>query len=470
MREDEFEKRVREKMEQLGFEPSESVWAGVDKEISKGKKRRVPFFWLIFVSGLLLAGGAYYFIANKNSAGAIPAMNAENGIAKIPKQKIISEKKIGQTALPSTKLKENNAEKKNAKTGETDEQPHVAGASSINQTTVVHTRGLRSGKNTPGAKQTVESNETNKAGLSSAAAGAADIVVNNYNSRSAKTDIEKDKKKIPDSATGKIIATTTQNKSKKDSAAGTKTAKINEQKKQSSAWKIGYTAGLGSSNLNQNLFNSVNTLSPVSLATNTPTPTVSGGNSSSEISPGFSFNAGAFVNRNLSKRLVFSAGVDYHYYSTSIRTGMKINTALVTYNSRYQMITSTSYYENGNSQTFTNQYHFIELPLSVNFQIIKSKNTPFIWELGVTPGYIVSSNALYYDPNTNVYFSKYLQPNKMQINGTTALMIGFPLYKGELQVGPQIQYGFTGFVNTNDGNSGHLFYAGLKISFIPGKK
>ncbi|HEX3766828.1 MAG TPA: outer membrane beta-barrel protein, partial [Puia sp.] len=192
--------------------------------------------------------------------------------------------------------------------------------------------------------------------------------------------------------------------------------------------------------------------------------------SSSEISPGFSFDAGAFVNKNLSKRISFSAGINYHYYSTRIRTGMKINTALGTYNSMGQPIRATSYYENGQSETFTNQYHFIELPLSVNFQIIKSKKTPLIWELGVTPGYIVSSDALYYDPNTNVYFSKYLQPNKMQINGTTALMIGLPLYKGELQVGPQLQYGFTGFVNTNDGNPGHLFYVGLKISFIPGKK
>ena len=92
MRENEFEKRVREKMEQLGFEPSESVWAGVDKEISKGKKRRVPLFWLFFVSGLLLAGGAYYFIANKNTAGAIPDTNAENGIAKIPEKKSSSER------------------------------------------------------------------------------------------------------------------------------------------------------------------------------------------------------------------------------------------------------------------------------------------------------------------------------------------------------------------------------------------
>ena len=149
---------------------------------------------------------------------------------------------------------------------------------------------------------------------------------------------------------------------------------------------------------------------------------------------------------------------------------MKLNTTLVTTNSFNQIITANSYYENDQTQTFTNQYHMIEIPLSVNFQLNKSKRMPFIWELGLTPGYIVSSNALYYDPNTNVYFSNYLQPNKMQLNGVTALMFGFPMHKNEWQVGPQLQYGFTGFVNTKDGNPGHLFYAGLKISFIPGKK
>ncbi len=85
--------------------------------------------------------------------------------------------------------------------------------------------------------------------------------------------------------------------------------------------------------------------------------------SSSEINPGFSFQAGAFVSRNLSKRISFSAGLNYHYYSTTIRTGIKINTTLVTTNSFYQTIVANSYYENAQSQMFTNQYHLIEIPL-----------------------------------------------------------------------------------------------------------
>jgi hypothetical protein len=314
-----------------------------------------------------------------------------------------------------------------------------------------------------------EMDESGKGAL--AAAGTGDIIINNYNNKSAKTGTEKDPEKMIDSTAGIMPAGSKENKSKKDSAAAATTAKNKEQKKKSSVWSLGFTGGVGSSNLNQNLFNSVKTLSPVTSSTfAAPPANVNTNNSSSEISPGFSFQAGAFVSRNLSKRFSVSAGVNYHYYSTTIRTGGRINTTLVTTNSINQTIVANSYYENARSQTFTNQYHLIEVPVLVNFQLNKSKKMPFIWELGLTPAYIVSSNALYYDPNTNVYFNNYLRPNKMQLNGETALMFGFPMQKNQWQIGPELQYGFTGFVNTNDGNAGHLFYAGLKITFIPGKK
>ena len=469
MREDEFEKRVREKMEQLGFVPSESVWTGVDRGINKEKKRRMPLFWLFFVSGLLLAGGSYYIIANKNTTGIIPNKKADKSIAKIPEQEISNKKQIEQPVLQSDELLKNNNEKNNREAD--NKRQHFAGTSLTNQKTVDKTANTSPGKKRAGNAVTTKTKESSESGLGIAAAGTADIVINNYSNKPVNTETEKNNKQTIDSAAGKIMAGEKENKSKKDSVFSSATAKNQEKKTKKSSWKWGITGGIGSSNLNQNLFSSVKTLSRSTFSTNlSVTNTAYVNYSSSEINPGFSYQAGAFVSRQLSKRFSFSAGVNYHYYSTTMRTGMKINTTLVTTNSINQTITANSYYENTQTQTFTNRYHLIEVPVSVNFQLNKSKRTPFIWELGLAPAYLVSSNALYYDPNTNVYFSNYLRPNKMQLNGITALMIGFPLYKGELQLGPQLQYGFTGFVNTNDGNPGHLFYLGLKISFIPGKK
>ena len=56
MHENNFEKQVREKMEQLQFDPAETVWLNVDKEINKEKKRRGPLLWLIVSTWYFAAG------------------------------------------------------------------------------------------------------------------------------------------------------------------------------------------------------------------------------------------------------------------------------------------------------------------------------------------------------------------------------------------------------------------------------
>jgi hypothetical protein len=57
MHENNFEKQVREKMDQLGFDPADTVWANVDKEINRERKRRSPVFWIFFLTGIMIAGG-----------------------------------------------------------------------------------------------------------------------------------------------------------------------------------------------------------------------------------------------------------------------------------------------------------------------------------------------------------------------------------------------------------------------------
>ena len=203
----------------------------------------------------------------------------------------------------------------------------------------------------------------------------------------------------------------------------------------------------------------------------TPTgPPVSNNNySSSEVSAGFSFGAGVFVNRDLSKRLSVSGGLGYHYYSTKIQTGTYVsNTNSLSLSGGFGSV--NSFYTNGNTNAYTNQYHFIELPVTLNIQLNKSKKRPVIWEAGLSLSYLLSTNALYYDPSYHVYYESEQLMNRIQLNGITAIMVGFPLGKSALQLGPQLQYGFTGLLKSSSGNPGHLIYYGLKISFIPGKK
>ena len=60
-----FEKEVQRKMEELEFSPSETVWTNIEREVTRGKRRRrIPFFWLWMAPALLLSGAAIGYFAS----------------------------------------------------------------------------------------------------------------------------------------------------------------------------------------------------------------------------------------------------------------------------------------------------------------------------------------------------------------------------------------------------------------------
>src|SRR6202035_16374 len=69
MHEPEYEKKIQQKMQELKFSPSESVWANVEKKIKKDKKRKRPLLWFFLILGLAVSGGASYFIYTRKNTG-----------------------------------------------------------------------------------------------------------------------------------------------------------------------------------------------------------------------------------------------------------------------------------------------------------------------------------------------------------------------------------------------------------------
>ena len=59
MPENEFEKQVKELMEELHFSPSAPVWEKIKKRISEKKRRVWPIFFL-FISVAILSGYFFY--------------------------------------------------------------------------------------------------------------------------------------------------------------------------------------------------------------------------------------------------------------------------------------------------------------------------------------------------------------------------------------------------------------------------
>src|SRR3954469_11898915 len=89
----EFEKQVQQKMEELNFVPSEPVWEKIEEQIRKKKDRRKAFLWLPFLL-LLLAGGSWWLSSTDETS------IASGGMALAKKQKT----RIENTAasLPNT--------------------------------------------------------------------------------------------------------------------------------------------------------------------------------------------------------------------------------------------------------------------------------------------------------------------------------------------------------------------------------
>ena len=58
---------------------------------------------------------------------------------------------------------------------------------------------------------------------------------------------------------------------------------------------------------------------------------------------------------------------------------------------------SLSYYAGSPQQTYTDHFHFIELPLSYNWRVTNNTDHFLSLNAGVSPSYLLATNALLYD-------------------------------------------------------------------------
>src|SRR5688572_12068837 len=67
MSDHEFEKQVRQKLDDLKLTPTATTWVTIEEELRAQKRRRVPVFWLpLLLIGL--AAGGYFMFDDKQTA------------------------------------------------------------------------------------------------------------------------------------------------------------------------------------------------------------------------------------------------------------------------------------------------------------------------------------------------------------------------------------------------------------------
>src|SRR5579871_442006 len=490
MHENEFEKQVQQKMEELNFVPSDAVWQNVDKEINKKEKRRT-LFWIFLFTGLMLAGAGYFFTVNNNTHKIV----ADNQQAKTnekqeKKNKQLSEEnkndnasitnddKIADGKIRKEKHLNDNVNKSKSETNRNEkeiiEEHIVLSEKKINNNKKANAPSFLKTKNGSAVGNKQKNNNEAEEKLNIPDQDKI-TVENNKSNNEIRENIPSQelKKNEHDSATGESPEVLTENKTEKKDSAGDKAIEnIISKLKKPFPWKIGVMVAPGISNVQQNLFKETNVYNAPAYLTSGSVSNPNGSYyyASSEIKKNFSIAAGLSFSNQISKRILLSIGIDYHYYSTKIFVGNVVDSFINLYPSQSFSVQANGYYRNGNTKAYINHYHLAELPFALNFQLNKNMKHPLFWDAGFSILYLMNTNALHFDPTRNVYYKDSRQFNKMQLHASSELMLGFPFGKSQLLVGPQLQYGLTGLLKKNTGNSQHLFFSGVKVSYTFSKK
>ncbi|MES2881156.1 MAG: outer membrane beta-barrel protein, partial [Bacteroidota bacterium] len=322
---------------------------------------------------------------------------------------------------------------------------------------------------------------------------SSEIEKNNFDKSSKKkidntiSSIEKETKKFDSVAAGNLPATkinepkfgdpNIQKSKAKDSIASQKIAVVTVadttnltthttpvvQLPGKNKWQLQLNAAAGRSGLSSgiNVFDGNKSLADASSFSLPQTTGASSRRAPSAVQNGFSFSIGASAGKPLSKRLSFSVGLQYNYYSTRLTVGVLTRQDSVTSNA----IRVESFYANSgaNFSSQKNAYHFLSLPVLLHWQA--NKKIPLFFNTGFALQQMIGLNALVYDGGSNIYYTDNSAFNKTQLFMQAS--VSYRLInnkKFSMRLGPQLQYGFSQLEKNKSGN--HLSAAAISAQII----
>jgi hypothetical protein len=464
MEQNNFEKHVQQKMDELKISPSESAWLNIEKRISKhGKQRKIAF--ILFFSALFFLTGGYWLFNSTKNTNAIPGKQAsfiknhaeilkekkldssfnlavisnkgdsdsnENSISKISspyniknaknKKPIILIHKKSEIILNESFLK---SETKNEifSDNKINKRPDVQDLPNLEnkQNNFLHEKiGL--------AKQDKKSNEE---------FGNSSPEKNNQDSIENITSLLKIRER--------------------DSSFSDKNPNISLIENQKRKWKFGITFSGGMSflangflDVNNNDNNYMSAPNSGSTGGYTPPSSLPVNTRGS-----LAFIGGAFFEKNISEKTKISLGVNYKYFSTVSKTGSKIDSALIAYN-------STAYTNN-----YRNNFNYLEFPVSLKFKLNKNKLLPLFWNAGINISQLISSNALQFKTNNGVYYIDNLLFNKTQLGFSTGFSATlFPQQKYPVSIGPYFYYNASRLANQGLYGKKHFNFIGISTEVL----
>ena len=436
----EFEKQVRQKLNDLKMTPSAESWEGIEHKLRERRRRPVAFYWVPLLL-LGLAAGGYLFLNNEqktilsdnNSTHHVKVQPKANDVVS-PKESLpraeslspeIENDENNQPVTPGSEDASANLLKDASATGSKNAQHKK-----INSSTRVFTENKTA--------NTVEENNflsiaPEKSSHGSLKNSPQERLQNNPQGRNPSL-------KISDFPVGTVTSASLISLKNNFKPAEPINKKLPAQKL--NKWSYGLSAFAGVTAVNEGHILNFNN-AQVEDVSAVPDFAPSQPYKPSSISPGFSFSAGAFVKRELSTRFSLSLGINYLQLNTRNKVGSQVNgTQIVNNGTRgYMMVANYFTVEQDKPSHYRNRYHFIELPVELHTKLNKSKKLPIHFNTGIAVSQLIKSNSLHFDGTTGIYYRNDKLLNQTQVAARTGISVGV-LNKTTrpLWIGPSAKY------------------------------
>jgi hypothetical protein len=448
----EFEKNVRRTMEGLRVHPSVEVWQRVEKQIRENKrKRRILFFIAFSLIGLALAGYGIISLAGRSGLNSEAAsVRTKDAPMNSTPQKSSNATKIVEKIPSYNKL---------VKTQKALPNATVARASTANRRPSKNVNRSSEGERLPEkASNSMPEIASSKKTEFQVDSTQVDNSKNLSLSKNPSTHSD-GQNRIANPLDSKMVRA---NDSSVSKTVGKLTSVKKPQMRNQNKWKWGIDISLGSSTITQDAFSFKGASYSDANAYTAPGSANSGGPTSgvfygpSGNSAAFAFKTGFQIKNEISARSSVRAGLMYAYMADKIKVGQSGGYNQSSGSSR------SAYYAATPQNTYTEHFHFIELPLSYDWRMTRNSNRYFSLTGGMSGSYLVSTNALVYDTAQHgIYYQDNSLFTRMHFNlmGGTAYHVSTT--KAEFAIGPQFSFDLTKLINSDIDKRKYFLYVGL---------
>lgn len=498
MQENNFEKQVQQKIGELTIKPSAELWQKVAVNIAKGKKDRRMILYLsllflfislvIFITGDQEAGSKTGQMISKNSKSIKSEIDHKiNPHPKYAAPGNANNRDVEVTGNDRQVQKNDpqKIEKLNQKIDSPEQLKEITDVSDpASETPQYNTLVLKDAKRVSPQNNKRSSGKTTGKVTALIAGGLVGDLVNEKIS-SLKV-VNTNREELTPVINEVAITAQLVDLVKKDSndikeqmidsmATGANKKVVvlesNIRIKQNPTWKIGVNFSLGIAATQKGYLGIIGTGDGAGNKSYFDAAQITGANTGpsantthapSTIQQGLGLVLGLFVQKNISPKTSLLLGLNYSLYSSSMMIGNKVDSSFIyTANSSRQ---SNFYYSSGNSKRYKNYFHFLELPVELQFKLSKHNRLPVYLNTGFSIAQLISSNALQFESQTGAYYSDNSVWNKTQLNLSTNLLFALSLRaKNPFLIGPDINFSISKMANSGLFKDRHYSYFGLLV-------